>query len=84
MIAGREDITDGEIAIDNEVINDASAKERDIAMVFQYCALYPHMTVAQNMGSALQVKRCPATDFAARVSCASSILGLDKLGVWLC
>src|SRR5436190_18927244 len=56
MIAGLEDITDGEMLIDGDVVNDKAPKDRDIAMVFQNYALYPHMTVARNMGFALELK----------------------------
>ena len=54
MIAGLEDITDGELRIGGQVVNDKAPKDRDIAMVFQSYALYPHMTVRENMGFALQ------------------------------
>ena len=57
MIAGLEDITDGELMIDGNVVNELSPKDRDIAMVFQNYALYPHMSVRDNMGFALQAAR---------------------------
>ena len=57
MIAGLEDITDGEIRIDERVVNDVAPKDRDIAMVFQNYALYPHMTVGENMGFSLRLRR---------------------------
>ena len=67
MIAGLEDITDGEIAIGGEVVNDVPPKDRDIAMVFQNYALYPHMTVFENMSFGLRLKRYPeGRDQAAR------------------
>ena len=59
MIAGLEDITDGEIAIGGDVVNDVPPKDRDIAMVFQNYALYPHMTVSENMSFGLRLKRYP-------------------------
>src|ERR687889_676944 len=61
MIAGLESISGGEIRIGSRVVNDIPPKERDIAMVFQNYALYPHMTVAQNMGFSLKLKRAPRT-----------------------
>ena len=59
MIAGLEDITDGEIRVDGEVVNDVPPKDRDMAMVFQNYALYPHMTVFENMSFGLRLKRYP-------------------------
>src|ERR1700728_4527750 len=59
MVAGLEDITDGELKIGGQVMNDRTPKERDIAMVFQNYALYPHMTVAENMGFALKLAKVP-------------------------
>ncbi|CAM5564171.1 multiple sugar transport system ATP-binding protein [Aquamicrobium terrae] len=79
MIAGLEEITDGEIAIGARVVNDLRAKERDIAMVFQNYALYPHMTVADNMGFALMLKNAPKQERDSRVARAAEILGLNKL-----
>lgn len=79
MIAGLEGITDGEIRIGKHVVNELAPKDRDIAMVFQNYALYPHMTVAQNMGFSLRLKRMPKTDIAARVDRAARILGLESL-----
>lgn len=76
MIAGLESITGGEIAIDKRVVNDVPPKERDIAMVFQNYALYPHMTVAENMGFSLKLKNAPATETAQKVGRAADILGL--------
>ena len=60
MIAGLEDITGGEIQIGGRTVNGVPPKERDIAMVFQNYALYPHMTVAENMGFSLKLKKAPA------------------------
>ena len=79
MIAGLEEISDGEIAIGPRVVNDLRAKERDIAMVFQNYALYPHMTVADNMGFALMLKNAPKEERDNRVARAAEILGLNKL-----
>ncbi|HCH73537.1 MAG TPA: sugar ABC transporter ATP-binding protein [Ochrobactrum sp.] len=79
MIAGLEEISDGEIAIGPRVVNDLRAKERDIAMVFQNYALYPHMTVADNMGFALMLKNAPKEERDSRVARAAEILGLNKL-----
>ncbi|MBK8161018.1 MAG: sn-glycerol-3-phosphate ABC transporter ATP-binding protein UgpC [Rhodospirillaceae bacterium] len=76
MIAGLESITSGEIAIGGRVVNDVPPKERDIAMVFQNYALYPHMTVGANMGFSLKLKKAPAAEIDARVNQAAGILGL--------
>src|SRR5574338_183345 len=75
MIAGLEEITSGEIGIGNRVVNDLPPKERDIAMVFQNYALYPHMTVAQNMGFSLKLKGVPKTEIKQKVDRAAQILG---------
>ena len=77
MLAGLEDITGGEIAIDGRVVNGVAPKERDIAMVFQSYALYPHMTVAQNMGFSLKLARAPKADIRERVSRVAQMLGLE-------
>ncbi len=79
MIAGLESITDGEIRIGDTVVNDIAAKDRDIAMVFQNYALYPHMTVAENMSFALKLKGEPKPKVDEAVKRASAILGLDAL-----
>ena len=79
MIAGLEEISSGEIGIGNRVVNDLPPKERDIAMVFQNYALYPHMTVAQNMGFSLKLKGVSKTEIKAKVDRAAQILGLEKL-----
>ncbi|MBK8084081.1 MAG: sn-glycerol-3-phosphate ABC transporter ATP-binding protein UgpC [Devosia sp.] len=79
MIAGLEEITSGEIGIGSRVVNDLPPKERDIAMVFQNYALYPHMTVAQNMGFSLKLKGVPKTEIKAKVDRAAQILGLETL-----
>jgi multiple sugar transport system ATP-binding protein len=79
MIAGLEEITDGEIAIDDIVVNDVPPKDRDIAMVFQNYALYPHMTVAENMSFGLRLKRYPKAEIKARVDEAARILDISEL-----
>src|SRR5215213_11518091 len=78
MIAGLEDISGGEIRIGERVVNNVPPKERDIAMVFQNYALYPHMTVADNMGFSLKLKRAPKAEIKQRVDGAAEILGLTK------
>ena len=78
MIAGLESITAGTIAIDRRVVNDVAPKERDIAMVFQNYALYPHMTVAENMGFSLKLKSAPSAEISQKVRQASEILGLGS------
>src|SRR3982751_1590963 len=77
MLAGLEDITDGTIAIDGKVVNDVESKDRDIAMVFQSYALYPHMTVAQNMGFSLRLRKGDTKLVAERVAQAAKILNLE-------
>ena len=77
MIAGLEGITSGQIAIGDRVVNNLAPAERDIAMVFQNYALYPHKTVAANMGFALKMARMDKAEIAARVARAADILGLD-------
>ncbi len=79
MIAGLEDITSGEIRIGGKVVNDMRAKERDIAMVFQSYALYPHMKVAENMSFSLKLSGTPKDEIRRRVQEAAEILGLEKL-----
>src|SRR6188472_3419955 len=74
MIAGLEEITDGEISIGGEVVNDIPPKDRDIAMVFQNYALYPHMTVAENMSFGLKLRKFPKAEIKARVDNAARIL----------
>src|SRR5919205_2259341 len=79
MIAGLEDITDGEIAVDGEVVNDVPPKDRDMAMVFQNYALYPHMTVHQNMSFGLRLKHYPKDEIEKRVQEAARILDIRDL-----
>lgn len=76
MIAGLEEISEGEIAIAGRVVNDVHAKDRDIAFVFQNYALYPHMTVAENMAFGLKMRGFPKSEIAGRVESAADILGL--------
>jgi multiple sugar transport system ATP-binding protein len=79
MLAGLEEISGGEIHIDGRIVNDLEAKDRDIAMVFQSYALYPHMTVRENMGFSLRLRRADPKLTDARVNDAARILGLDGL-----
>jgi len=79
MVAGLENITGGEIRIGSRVVNNMAPKDRDIAMVFQNYALYPHMTVAQNMAFSLMLKKAPKGEITAKVNRAAEILGLTKL-----
>ncbi|WP_279478873.1 sn-glycerol-3-phosphate ABC transporter ATP-binding protein UgpC [Aureimonas sp. SK2] len=78
MIAGLEPISGGTISIGGRVVNDVAPKDRDIAMVFQSYALYPHKTVAENMGFALKIKGAPKSEIEAKVRKAASILDLEK------
>ena len=80
MVAGLEDITSGTLRIGGKVVNDGTPKERDIAMVFQNYALYPHMTVAENIGFALKLRHLPKDQIRAKVSEAAKILDLTE---WL-
>jgi multiple sugar transport system ATP-binding protein len=77
MIAGLEEITDGTISIGDRVVNDLPPKDRDIAMVFQNYALYPHMTVEENLAFGLQLRKMPKDEQQQRVGEAARILGLD-------
>ncbi|HEX4983408.1 MAG TPA: sn-glycerol-3-phosphate ABC transporter ATP-binding protein UgpC, partial [Ilumatobacteraceae bacterium] len=79
MIAGLETVTKGTIHIGDRIVNDVPPKERDIAMVFQNYALYPHMTVFDNMAFGLKLKGLPRTEIGTRVGEAAHILGLDEL-----
>ncbi|MEO8024286.1 sn-glycerol-3-phosphate ABC transporter ATP-binding protein UgpC [Polaromonas sp.] len=79
MLAGLEEISGGEIAIDGKVINDLDSKDRDIAMVFQSYALYPHMTVRDNMAFSLKLRKADAELTEQRVGNAARILNLDPL-----
>ena len=77
MIAGLEEITGGTISIDGRVVNDVHPKDRDIAMVFQNYALYPHMTVRENMALALKLRKVPKEEISRRVGEAARMLGLE-------
>lgn len=79
MIAGLEEISGGEVSIGGTVVNDLPPKDRNIAMVFQNYALYPHMTVAQNMGFSLRLKKLSKSDIEKAVNRAADILGLQDL-----
>ena len=79
MIAGLEDITRGTIQIGDRVVNDVSPKDRDIAMVFQSYALYPHMSVFGNMAFALQLRKMPRAEIEQKVRHAAQILGITSL-----
>ena len=76
LIAGLEEITDGTIQIDDQVVNDLPPKDRDIAMVFQNYALYPHMTVEQNLAFGLQQRKTPKDEIQRRVTEVAKMLGL--------
>ncbi len=79
MIAGLENITSGQIRIGDRVVNDLPPKSRDVAMVFQNYALYPHMTVAANMGFSLKLRNAPKEEIDTQVQRAAAILGLEPL-----
>ena len=79
MVAGLEEITDGEIYIDGKLVNDVPPKDRDIAMVFQNYALYPHMTVYKNMAFGLILRKYPKKEIQERVMHAAEILGITEL-----
>ncbi|MGI8713843.1 MAG: ABC transporter ATP-binding protein [Solirubrobacteraceae bacterium] len=78
MVAGLEDITGGELKIGGQVVNDRAPKDRDIAMVFQNYALYPHMTVRENMGFALKLAKTPQDEIDKKVNDAARILDLEQ------
>jgi multiple sugar transport system ATP-binding protein len=79
MIAGLEEISDGTITIDGRLVNEVSPKDRDIAMVFQNYALYPHMTVRENMAFGLRLRKFPQGEIDIRVRDAAGLLGLETL-----
>lgn len=79
MIAGLEEITEGELYIGDKLVNDVAPKDRDIAMVFQNYALYPHMTVYENMAFGLKLKKVPKAEIEKRVKEAAAILEIDNL-----
>ena len=78
MVAGLEDISDGVLKIGDEVVNDRSPRDRDIAMVFQNYALYPHMTVRENMGFALKLEGAPRKEIARKVEEAARVLDIER------
>ena len=79
MIAGLEDISEGELYIGDRLVNDIAPKDRDIAMVFQNYALYPHMTVFENMAFGLKLRKVPKDEIARKVEEAARILDLSHL-----
>lgn len=79
MIAGLEDISKGKLLIDDKIVNEVSSKDRDIAMVFQSYALYPHMTIRENMGFALKMKKLKKDEINAKVEDIAKILKLEDL-----
>ncbi len=79
MLAGLEEVTHGEVRIGGRVVNDVAPKDRDVAMVFQSYALYPHMSVERNMGFALELARQPKATIGTRVGEAAERLGISKL-----
>ena len=79
MIAGLEEITDGELYIDDKLVNDMAPKDRDIAMVFQNYALYPHMTVFENMAFGLKLRKVPKDEIKRKVEEAAKILDIEHL-----
>src|SRR3982751_1713951 len=79
MVAGLEAISRGTVQIGDKVVNDVPPKERDIAMVFQHYALYPHMSVFDNMAFGLKLQKMPRHQIGERVHEAARILGLDEL-----
>ena len=79
MVAGLEEISEGEFRIDGELMNDVPPKDRDIAMVFQNYALYPHMTVYDNMAFGLKLRKVPKDEIEKKVRDAAKILDLEKL-----
>ena len=79
MVAGLEEITSGEVVIGGRVVNELEPKERDVAMVFQNYALYPHMTVRDNIAFPLKMQKIPKTESTQRVSRPRRLLGLDEL-----
>jgi multiple sugar transport system ATP-binding protein len=79
MVAGLEDITEGDIYIGDQLVNDVPAKDRNIAMVFQNYALYPHMSVFENMAFGLRLRHIPKQEIIQRVSEAADILGIKRL-----
>src|SRR5215210_2988508 len=79
MIAGLEDITDGKVLIGDRVVNDLQPKDRDVAMVFQSYALYPHMTVRENIEFGLKIRKTPKAEMERKVAGAAETLGISQL-----
>ncbi|PIR66216.1 MAG: glycerol-3-phosphate ABC transporter ATP-binding protein, partial [Candidatus Omnitrophica bacterium CG10_big_fil_rev_8_21_14_0_10_43_8] len=79
IIAGLEELTEGEVYIGNKLVNDVLPKDRDIAMVFQNYALYPHMTVYENMAFGLRLRKYPLSEIDKRVKDGAAILSIEKL-----
>ena len=79
MVAGLEEISSGELFIDNKLVNDLPPKDRDIAMVFQNYALYPHMTSFENIAFGLKIRKYPKEVIKERVDYAAGILGIEDL-----
>src|SRR5215207_53250 len=79
MVAGLEEISDGTVQIGGRVVNDLTPKERDIAMVFQNYALYPHLTVADNIGFGLRLRKVDKNEVQRRVRRAAEVLGIEEL-----
>src|SRR5262245_10107999 len=79
MVAGLEEITAGELRIGGRRMNHVAPRDRDIAMVFQSYALYPHMSVAENIGFSLTLRRVARNEVTARVKAAAELLGLDEV-----
>src|SRR5579883_3332315 len=78
MVAGLEEISSGDLLIDGERVNDREPKDRDVAMVFQNYALYPHMTVFQNMAFPLKMRKVPKAEIKTQVEEAAKLLGIDR------
>jgi multiple sugar transport system ATP-binding protein len=79
MIAGLEEVTSGNIYIGDTLVNDVPPKDRNVAMVFQNYALYPHMTARQNMAFALKMRKCPRAEINKRIDEAAKLLGIERL-----
>ena len=79
MVAGLEEITSGQLLIDGEIMNDVAPKDRNIAMVFQSYALYPHMSVYDNMAFGLKIRKTEKAEIERRVNEAARILDIEKL-----
>ena len=79
MVAGLEDITEGEISIADNIVNEVAPKDRDIAMVFQNYALYPHMSVYDNMAFSLKLRKLPKDEIEKKVKDAANTLEIDEL-----